>query len=231
MDPHERLDAGKKAVRERRYEDALSDYIWFHDHSLEYDETLYGVRLSFALAYWTELGEVYAPATEALKEIRDRKSKMLLEGAGDRHLFTDVYAINQHLREDQATARLFLDLSIKFPVLAKQCAHTAMPALVKAKAYELAKAFVENPEEMVRNWSGHLNEEITQLEAKPEKRAPVRQSHTRIYIENVHDLLEVLAATGGGREAARLRQVAVAAVKAPDVREMVEQALSSLLLP
>ncbi len=231
MDPHERLDAGEKAAREHRYEEALNHYIWFHDHALEHDEALYGVRLSFALAYWTELGEVYPPALDVLKEIRDRKTKLLLEGAGNRHLFNDVEAINQHLHEDEATSRLFRQLSVKMPGLAKQCADIAMPALVKSKAYELARAFVENPEEMIRGWSSHLNEEIAKSETKPETRAPLREAYTRIYTENVHDLLEVLIGMGEAREATPLRDIALAAVTDTDVRKAVEAELSNLPLP
>ena len=41
---------------------------------------MYGVRLSFALSYWEQLGEVYPPALTALKKTRDDKTALLLDG-------------------------------------------------------------------------------------------------------------------------------------------------------
>ena len=230
MDPGERLDAGRLAAREYRYEEALEHYVWFHEHALEHDEAYYGVRLSFALASWTRLGEAYPPAIEALRQIRDRKTRVLLDGRGDSRLFDDIAAINENLHEQEATSRLFRELSRKLPLLAKQCSHVAMPALVQTKAYEVARVFVENAEEMVRAWSNRLNEQIAGLENKPETRAPARQAYTRIYCEDVHNLLEVFIGTGEIREATRLGEIALAGVLAPEIRQAVEQALSGLPL-
>jgi len=230
MDPGERLQAGRQAAREHRYQEALEHYVWFHEHALEHDDAYYGVRLSFALASWAQLGESYPLAFEALKEIRDRKTKLLLEGAGDHDAFNDVAAINQYLHEDDFTSGLFRDLSTKLPELAKQCSETAMPALVKAKDYDLARSFVENAEEILRGWSTRLNEQIASSEREPKTRAPVRDAYTRIYSEDVHNLLEIFIGTGEIREAARLRELAVAVVVAPDIRETVQQALSNLPL-
>ena len=230
MDPGERLNAGRLAAREHRYEEALEHYVWFHEHALEHDEAYYGVRLSFALASWSRLAEIYPPAAEALKRIRDGKTKMLLDGKGDARLFDDVAAINENLHEPEATSRLFEELSTKFPPLAKQCSHVAMSALVETKAYELARVFVDNAEDMLRGWTDRLNEQIAALERKPETRAPVREAYTRIYCEDVRNLLQIFIGTGEIREAARVRQLAFAAVAASDIRQAVQQALSDLPL-
>src|SRR5262249_36055875 len=107
MDPAERLRRGEEAARDQRYQEALEDYLWFHEHALECDSAYYGVRLSFALASWIELGEAYPPAKTALRGIRDRKTTALLSGAEDRELFQDVASINDHLNEHRATYELF----------------------------------------------------------------------------------------------------------------------------
>lgn len=95
MNADERLNAGQTAAREGRFAEALSEYIWFHEHALEERPSLYGVRLSFALAYWLDLAEQYPAALVSLQNIRDQKTKRLAEGARDRELFIDVSAINE----------------------------------------------------------------------------------------------------------------------------------------
>src|SRR4051812_29867743 len=65
MNASERLHSGRTATHEGRFEEALSQFIWFHEHSLEEDRAYLGVRLSFALSYWMELAERYPPARAA----------------------------------------------------------------------------------------------------------------------------------------------------------------------
>ena len=47
MSAKERYKNVQAAVREGRYEEALREQIWFHDHALEEQRSLYGVRLSY----------------------------------------------------------------------------------------------------------------------------------------------------------------------------------------
>jgi hypothetical protein len=82
MDPRARLSAGQVAASEGRYEEALREYVWFHDHALEHRQSLYGVRLSFALSYWMDLAKEYPEARRKLREIRDRKAETLASGRG-----------------------------------------------------------------------------------------------------------------------------------------------------
>jgi len=56
------LNETNKMVKKGQYKEALQRFIWFNEHALEYDESMTGVRLSFALGYWKELGDIYPPA-------------------------------------------------------------------------------------------------------------------------------------------------------------------------
>jgi hypothetical protein len=230
MNPRERLRAGEQAAREHRYEEALDHYIWFHEHALEHAESYYGVRLSFALASWAELGESYPRALDVLKDIRDHKTERLLAGSGNRDLFNDVEAINQYLQEEERTYWLFRELHTRFPDLAKSCADIAMPALVNNKDYKLARLFIEQPEEMVHGWSNHLNQEIDDLKRKPATRAPVKDAYVRIYIDRVREILQVLAGTGEQVRASKLRLLATQTLSDADAHTTVETALANLPL-
>lgn len=110
-----------KLVEEGEYEAALERHLWFHDHVLEIEPAMYGVRLSFALSDWQDLAGVYPPALTAMKKVRNAKTALLKKGKGTRALFHDVEAINQQLQEDEKTADLFRSLEERDPEQAKSC--------------------------------------------------------------------------------------------------------------
>ena len=224
MDPGERLHRGQDAARDQRYQEALEDYLWFHEHALECDSAYYGVRLSFALASWIELGQAYPPAEIALRNIRDRKTKALLSGAEDRELFQDVAAINRYLNEHRATYEFFLDIASTTPKFAASCADIAMPALVKTKDYRLARNFIGEPEENIRLWSSSLSKNLAALDQRQVGSEPAGRAYISIYAEDVGQLLEVLAGVGETEQAHRLRELAIATVDS-SIRQAVRVAL------
>lgn len=98
MDPGDILRRGRAHASEGRHEEALSDYLWFHQHALEHERAYYGVRLSFALAYWKDLSEVYPPAAEAMSKVREAAAVAVLGPEGDAWtLFDEVMAIDREL--------------------------------------------------------------------------------------------------------------------------------------
>lgn len=132
-------------TQEGKHEEALKRHIWFHDHSLEHDQAMYGVRLSFALGYWKELGEVYPPAKAALIETRDRKAKAILDGENNLHLFHDVIALNRTLGDQDMSVSLFEQVDQKQPEAAKTYWDVAKDAVIGAKRYDLAQKYMGNP--------------------------------------------------------------------------------------
>ncbi len=129
MKARERLQAGRAATHEGRFEEALLHFLWFHDHALLEDPAFAGVRLSFALGYWLELAEQYAPAIDAFRARRDAKIASLKAGQLDRSLFHDVEAMSERLQEDEMTATLFDLLHERSPEFARACSRIAVPML------------------------------------------------------------------------------------------------------
>jgi hypothetical protein len=114
------LSDTKLMVKDGNYKEALDRYVWFHDHVLERDKAMAGVRLSFALNDWKALAEVYPPAMKALIETRDRKTQEVIAG-GSYSLFSDVASINRTLEENDKTIQLFETVTISHPEQAKRC--------------------------------------------------------------------------------------------------------------
>jgi hypothetical protein len=144
QDMQKYLSDTRQMVKDGNYKEALDRYIWFHDHSLEHNPAMTGVRLSFALAYWKDLGNLYPPAMTALVEIRDKKTKQVID-SGSSSLFSDVAAINTTLGENDKTIQLFETLTKTHPDEAKVGWFYAKDVLFKAKRYDLIHQYVGNP--------------------------------------------------------------------------------------
>ena len=128
------------------YEGALQRHIWYHNHALQYDEGQSGVRLSFALSSWVELGRRYPKAKQALMEIRDRDAKALAEGNGYTDLFSDVSSINRELNDENATYELFKRIRDKDPRLAEQCYFWVEDLLVAKGEYQWCYDHMGDPQ-------------------------------------------------------------------------------------
>ncbi|QDS99375.1 hypothetical protein [Adhaeretor mobilis] len=148
-DPHAILNEAREDVRARRYAEALAKHKWFHENALDFQQSLYGVRLSFALSDWRELADKYEPALVALRETRDKARKLVLtkdKTVNTRfHYFHDFESINEKLNESKETVLLFqaIDKDKQEQKLAARIFSVAQPALLKSKQYKLCRKYIE----------------------------------------------------------------------------------------
>lgn len=145
MDLENYLSNTRELIRQAQYEEALQRCLWFHDHALEHQESMHGVRLSYALADWLALGHVYPPAMTALKKKRDNKLTIMKAGQGDARLFSDVVGLNQILGDESKTIELFRLMDDEQSALATQCWHYVRRTVFQAKAYDLAHQYCDHP--------------------------------------------------------------------------------------
>jgi hypothetical protein len=218
----ERLFAGQRDASEGRHAEALEQFEWFHDHALEEEPSLYGVRLSFALAFWKELGDKYPKARTALRRRRDAKTKLLLNGKGDRSLFHDVVALNQTLGETAKTYRLYLRLSRANPELALSCAVLALPAVVEAGDFKQAEQMTPDPSKRVERLCADLNQAIEwQLNDPRKAQIATRRALVHNHVEDVTLLLALLDGRGRAAEALEVKRLASSLVSSLSVRRAV----------
>lgn len=144
-DLHAYLNDTHEMVEQEQYSAALDRYVWFHDHALEHDRSMSGVRLSFALGGWRRLAEVYPPAMAALVETRDRTAADVRNGAGGWNDFHDVQSLNESLDDESLTVELFEHLHETQPELAQRVWNVAKSEVIAAGRYELAKRYIGNP--------------------------------------------------------------------------------------
>ncbi len=141
-DPIEIKQSIRDDVAKGRYETALAKHVWFHDHSLQLQPSLAGVRLSFALSDWLKLGEVYPPALDKMKAIREDLEKKMRDEDRVRVRFQDFHdfvSLNQTLRQEERTAELFQWLAENDREDADRLFGVAQPSLIKQKKYDLVR--------------------------------------------------------------------------------------------
>ena len=222
MNPQQRLLSGQQAAQEGRYAEALSAYVWFHNNALKHEPALYGVRLSFALGYWLDLGRSYPKAVEKLREIRDKKVLAILKVRGDRDLFHDVASINRELDESQETCDLFQQLHRQHPDFAQQCVSLAMDALVDCKAYTLAHQYSPDPEGKLLRLSDDLADDIARNLQRPEEhRMRIQEAILHRYCQQVQSIAAILAGVSQVENSSYALEWGVALVEEPADRRKV----------
>jgi hypothetical protein len=151
--PQQILDEAQADAKAGRYEDALAKHVWFHENALKLQPALYGVRLSFALGYWAELGAAYPPALEKLKSTRDQAADRVRESDQPHEAFNDFASINETLKESGKTKDLFIWLESHKPQTARELFDLAKPALIRAKEYRLCGRYLDPDKsfEKIRN--------------------------------------------------------------------------------
>lgn len=146
-------------AKEGKYEEALERHVWFHNNALAHQPSMTGVRLSFALMYWVELGRKYPPALEKLKEIRNQKEKTLADGEGSFELFHDVSGINKALKEDERTIDLFKKVESTNPEQIDRLWIVAKDLAFAQKEYDLINRHIKDVEQEYRNaYSDYLRD-------------------------------------------------------------------------
>ena len=210
---------------EGRYDEALHEFVWFHEHALAEQPSLYGVRLSYGLFYWMELAALYPPARVTLEQIRDRKTTALLSNLEDRDVFHDIASINDHLLEQGKTHALFVKLVASNPEFAEACSRYALPSLVLAGDFELAERFSPDPEHQLRELGTDLNRTIQRRKQGRYSPAPRIKAEIHIYAEKVKQLMVISDGLGKKTESARLQQVAIQSIQATSIRKAVAAAL------
>lgn len=227
MNAHDRLRRARTLGLNGHFEEALAEFEWFHDNSLFEDPSLRGVRLSFALSYWAELGEQYPPALKALIELRDRDVAKLLAQPLDHKLFSDIAAINRYLNDEKATYQLFLSLHENTPNFAIDCFDSAVDAIVAARDFRLARSYIPAPEAALSVLLRDFNDAIKNaLQLSNKRHCVIRlQGEIRNFAADLQLLLDVVFNTDGVSESERLISVALSGISEKTVRRRVARQL------
>jgi hypothetical protein len=190
------LRQAKAYAQKGDFEKALQELVWFHNNALQIDRSYSGVRLSFALDEWVELGRRYPRAMEELKSIRDKKASLLAGGDTNRELFCDVEAINEHLGDERSTALLFKQIEARNPAFAGSLYEAAEKSLIAAGEYPLARKYMGDPQEPFATAANNFESGLVFAAKQSQNSGIARKAIEEIFSERVVRLVTVLARTG-----------------------------------
>nr|WP_324257540.1 hypothetical protein [Cellvibrio fontiphilus] len=142
-----------KLVAEKKYQQALEAHQYFFEESKK-SSGMGGVRVSFALASWTQLGSVYPPALIALSKISSDHKTSILSGKGSFYIFQEYQAINSYIGKNNETLETFLEADRKFPTQAKDYYLSVKELLISAGKFDIIKKYLNDPiyeYELIRN--------------------------------------------------------------------------------
>ena len=210
-------------MKSQQYAAALEKYLWFHDHALDADLSLVGVRLSYAILEWVDLGELYPPARRALERVRDTKTELLMQGSYNASLFHDVASINRALGQVERTRDLFKTIAAAERGVAERCFHIALESLVHTSEFGLARSFMPDPRREIEQFATpfRLAEQRTGS-VSPEM---FQETLVRIYIKRVNLILQVFLGVGEVDVANNLHRYALECVPDLQLRDRIVQQL------
>jgi hypothetical protein len=213
------LNDTQMMVRQGMYQEALERFIWFHDHALEHNSGMAGVRLSFALAYWKELGKVYSPAMQALIGTRDRKTNQILNADGNYELFNDVMAPNRTLEERDKTVLLFDSIDKLYPALAARCWIVAKEDVISAKRFDLARKYLVNYLQEFTRVKAMYDLNTSMYDDPRTGGAMLKRYNEDHFVKEVLQLIEVAVALGADRDAGEIQAKALAVLDDTRLRD------------
>jgi hypothetical protein len=138
------LAEARAAFKKKELAQALVQFEYFFDHAIEEEASLYGVRLSYCLDEWAQLGSKYPPALERLRSKADEAHGLLLQTRNPAR-FHDYIAICEYLKRNAAPVDVFLTLHKSDPELAKSIVRFIWDELVDAGQWNVCASYLTDP--------------------------------------------------------------------------------------
>jgi hypothetical protein len=224
--PQEILRDAEADASDGNYANALAKHIWFFQNALRYDSGEYGVRLSFALSDWVELGKIYPLALEKLKTFRDEAETNVREEKNVRDNFSDFESINGKFKEDAKTVQLFIWLDSDKPDSAKMVFDLAEPALIKSRQYRLCGKYIDNPK-VSYNRSLNLYRKNMEIAQKPGHGGKDLQNFAeKKFANETTTLIALLIVDGRKTDAQQIADTISKEPNLPEFKDEIQKALN-----
>jgi thiol-disulfide isomerase/thioredoxin len=221
-DPMRREQAGDLLVLQGKRAEALEEYLWCWDEGEVYEDSYSAVRRSFLLGSLVQLGAVYPPALQALRERRERAVAQVRQGEGARETVRDICAIDESLVQRRKSLELLdaikdddhVDAEVR-EALAKEM----LDLLVEDRRYrDVTRWIAEIP-----RWVSITLEKPPEMEHDPgplglfaSLEAHAEESHRRKRLEEAGLYYEALLGSELSNEAGRVAGEVLGAAPEPE---------------
>ncbi len=227
-DFHQFLNEAVEDRENNKCEISLAKHIWFHENVLKYDESFYGVRLSFALSEWHELGKVYPKALQCLNDYSDQAEKKIKEGGYHcREAFHEFVSIKTELNNFRSIVKLFKWLDSNNKKSARITFSLAQPALILCGEYQLCGEYIQ-PEKNFNDYK-LMYEEHIKLSKSPEFGGDLKEYGDKSFTNQVATLISLLWVNDRQEEAIEIADLARCVRNDPKFSKSIEQALLGIV--
>ena len=104
-----------------------------------------GVRLSFGLSSWAELGKVYPPAHMALAQMATERKNSIYAGKADFGMFQEYSSINSYIDRQDESVETFLYVEKHYPAQTQDFFPLIEDTLISKKQYDIIKKYARDP--------------------------------------------------------------------------------------
>ena len=146
------LDKARAHVQLSDYANALIYYSHFFEQTFK-NPAEYGVRLSYCLQEWRQLGDIYPEALEGLKAQKDT-SLLFWKEENEPERFQDYHSICKVLGLNKEAIEVFLQIHHKNKQLASEIVKFIWDDLVENKNWKVCLEYLNNP---LEKYQSHLS--------------------------------------------------------------------------
>ena len=143
IDPGDVLQEAREAFAKEDYDLALEKYQWFFGNALRIKESYYGVRLSYCLIEWADLGSAYPPALEALTKQKEVSLRAFEENRSC-SLFNEYSSICDAMGCSNEPVEAFLEVASSNGELAKKLFTFVYEELARNSQWDLCREYMGN---------------------------------------------------------------------------------------
>jgi tetratricopeptide (TPR) repeat protein len=224
VDPLKILNSAVKDRQSGNYQRALDKHMWFHHNVLDYDQSFYGVRLSFALSYWVDLSKEFEPALIALEnEAAEAEARLRYGDMSSLDDFHDFVAIHRELGNSEPVLDLFLYFDVENSQFAAQNIDIVGPFLIEAEKYTLYTKYLDP----VRDFEKAKDFYQMNIEMSEDSKygADFREYADDNFIEKVTTMIALFAITGKQDVADQVAKKSLRVMRADKLKKRVASAL------
>lgn len=207
--PQEWLKQARQACSDGEFAKSLELYEYFFDNALAHSPSLTGVRLSYCLAYWADLGEQYPPALLRLEQ-RAQASLHQFEQTREPHWFHEFSAMCDSLNRPHEPIDRFVQLHATDPELAKRVVNMVWEGLIDEQRWDVCAVYIGYPAKRYRDALYKFDTTLALSRDRPMERAAELEGFAaEAYVYDVARLMLVLGETGHADAAAEIQRTAL----------------------
>jgi|GEM_PF-3528269 len=207
------LERAEQYRREGKYAESLREHLWYHKNALKYDEAQTGVRLSFALGDWVDLGHDYPPATDALRAVRDETLVTYRKDPSNALLFDEVMTINLALDDLVSAKSLFYEG--RKNAVRDDAFSLDLDRVFQTGDMKWARDVVGDPEKKIDEIKH--NRELSRLALSTRKE--LANEVDGVFAKQIVNLVKAVAKLDGVPAAHKLQEKALTFLNTPEIRD------------